>query len=289
MSADVEVVIASRERSVGTHRVGRVLPTAARRTIGPFIFFDHMGPIALPPGEGFDVLPHPHIGLSTVTYLFEGEAVHRDSLGSTRVIRPGDINWMTAGRGIVHSERSGPDARAHGGRLHGLQLWVALPAAVEEMAPTFDHYPGATLPSLETDGARIRVLAGSAYGLVSPVKTSSPLVYVEARLPAGASILAPSDHPQRAAYLVEGSVTLGDITYPERNLLVLAPGERRLFAERDTHVVFIGGDPLDQPHYIEWNFVATSKERIAVAKRDWKERRFPVIADDPDEFVPLPE
>ena len=202
-TAAIERIIAGRKRDIGGFSVERLLP-AARRSVGPFVFFDHMGPAQLAPGSGIDVRPHPHINLATVTYLFDGEIVHRDSLGSLQPIRPGAINWMTAGRGIVHSERTGPELRKAGSKLHGLQLWVGLPKAEEEAAPEFTHYPADSLPELEDEGVRVRVLAGSAYGATSPVRTLSPLFYVEAMIPAGKELPVPTEHEERAAYVVEG-------------------------------------------------------------------------------------
>jgi redox-sensitive bicupin YhaK (pirin superfamily) len=259
--------------------VGRLLPFRRRQMVGPFIFFDHMGPAELVPGGGMDVRPHPHIGLATVTYLFEGEIVHRDSLGFTQPIRPGEINWMTAGRGIAHSERTAPELRATGSRLHGIQLWVALPKAFEEIEPTFDHYPADVIPETEIDGTPIRLLAGTGWGMVSPVQTYSPLVYAEARVSAGRSLALPDEYPELSIFLVEG-----------RRLLVFDDGSRPHFeAAEDSHILILGGAPLEGPRHIWWNFVSSSKERIDQAKRDWKEGRFAKIPGDDVEFVPLPE
>jgi hypothetical protein len=286
----IAAIIDARPRDIGGFQVGRVLPSAARRLVGPFIFFDHMGPAALAPGQGMDVLPHPHIGLATVTYLFEGEVVHRDSLGSHRVIRPGDINWMTAGRGIVHSERTSPEQRRAGARVNGIQLWVALPRAHEEADPAFHHHPAATLPALALDGARLRVLVGSAYGAVSPVRTFSSLFYVDAALPAGATLALPGEHEERAVYVADGAIELdGERAAPGR-MLVLAPGAAAsLRATAAARLVLLGGAPIDGPRHIFWNFVSSSKERIEAAKRQWKERRFPVVPGDEVDVVPLPE
>jgi redox-sensitive bicupin YhaK (pirin superfamily) len=286
----IETVINAKPRDVGGFVVGRVLPSAARRLVGPFIFFDHMGPAELGPGEGMDVRPHPHIGLATVTYLFEGEIIHRDSLGSCQPIRPGDINWMTAGRGIAHSERTSAELRESGSRIHGLQLWVALPLADEEAAPEFHHHPASTLPALEQEGARIRVLAGTAYGQTSPVRTFSSLFYVDIALPAGCSLPVPREHEERAAYVVEGAIECGTERAESRRMLVFTPGaEVVLRAETDARVVLVGGAPIDGERHIFWNFVSSSKERIEQAKRDWKEQRFPKVPGDEIEFIPLPE
>jgi redox-sensitive bicupin YhaK (pirin superfamily) len=286
----IEIVIQARSRDLGGFLVGRVLPSAARRLVGPFIFFDHMGPADLAPGRGLDVRPHPHIGLATVTYLFEGEIVHRDSLGSHQPIRPGAVNWMTAGRGIVHSERTGPELRRVGSRVHGLQLWTALPLAHEETEPEFHHYPAETLPSLEIGGARIRVLAGSTYGELSPVKTFSPVFYADVAMPAGCELPMPSEHEERAAYIVDGAVTCGGEQAERGRMLVFATGaEVALRATTDARIALIGGAPIDGERHIWWNLVSSSEARIEQAKRDWKEGQFPKVPGDEAEFIPLPE
>jgi redox-sensitive bicupin YhaK (pirin superfamily) len=278
----IEHVLTARERSIGAFTVGRVLPTIARRAVGPFVLLDHMGPIDVAPGAHADVLPHPHIGLATLTYLFEGSIDHRDSLGSHQLIRPGEINWMSAGRGIVHSERMTAEAKAHGIRLHGLQLWVALPAEAEDSEPAFHHHP-ADLPSLEIAGAQVRVLAGSAYGLTSPVPVSAPLFYVEARLPAGAVLPWP-DHPERAAYVIEGQLA----GHGPKNLIVIAPGAApELRAGSDARVMLIGGTHVGHRH-MWWNYVSSDPKRIEEAKLRWKERRFPAIPGDDQERVEGP-
>jgi redox-sensitive bicupin YhaK (pirin superfamily) len=270
--------------------VGRVLPAAACRHVGPFVFFDHIGPTDLAPGHGLDVRPHPHIGLATVTYLFEGEIVHRDSLGSHQPIRPGDINWMTAGCGIVHSERTALELRHTGSRLHGLQLWVALPLAHEETEPEFHHHPAETLPGLEIAGAEVRVLAGSAYGQTSPVKTSAPLFYADVVMPAGSELPLLGEHTERAAYMIEGSVTCGDVKAEARRMLLFATGAKAMLrATTDARIALLGGAPLDGERHIWWNFVSSSKARIEQAKRDWKEGRFPKVPGDEGEAIPLPE
>ena len=285
----VEKVIESRRRDLGGFSVGRVLPAVGCKSVGPFVFLDHMGPIDFAPGQGIDVRPHPHIGLSTVTYLFDGEIVHRDSLGEVQAVRPGDINWMTSGQGITHSERSGEQTRARGGLLHGLQLWVALPKSAEEVAPEFHHHTAATLPEVALGAVRLRVLAGTAYGQTSPVKTFSPLFFVEATLPAGAVLPLPGEPAERAIYIVEGALAIGGQTYAAHNLLVLAPGEVELQALDVCRIALLGGAALDAPRFIEWNFVSSRKERIEQAKRDWRERRFPAIPTDDVEFIPLPQ
>jgi redox-sensitive bicupin YhaK (pirin superfamily) len=286
----IETIIDARPRDLGGFTVGRLLPSTARRLVGPFIFFDHMGPAEFPPGAGMDVRPHPHIGLATVTYLFEGEILHRDSLGSLQPIRPGDINWMTAGRGIVHSERTSPELRESGLKINGLQLWVALPIADEETAPEFHHHPAATLPALERDGARIRVLAGTAYGETSPVRTFSSLFYVDVALPAGCTLPVPRDHEERAAYVVEGAISCGVEQAAPGRMLVFTPGaEVVLRAESDSRIVLVGGAPLEGQRHIFWNFVSSSTERIEQAKLDWKEQRFAKVPGDELEFIPLPK
>jgi redox-sensitive bicupin YhaK (pirin superfamily) len=286
----IATVVDARPRDLGGFTVGRVLPAEAQRHVGPFVFFDHMGPADLAPGHGLDVRPHPHIGLATVTYLFDGEIVHRDSLGSHQSIRPGDVNWMTAGRGIVHSERTGPELRRTGSRTHGLQLWVGLPLAHEETEPEFHHHPAATLPSLEVAGARIRVLAGSAFGETSPVKTFSPLFYADVVLPAGRELALPNEHEERAAYVVDGAIACGSERAERGRMIVFAPGARMaLHAITDARIALLGGAPLDGERHIWWNFVSSSTDRIEQAKEDWKQGRLAKVPGDEAEFIPLPE
>jgi redox-sensitive bicupin YhaK (pirin superfamily) len=286
----IATIIDARARDVGGFAVRRVLPSAARRLVGPFVFFDQMGLAVLAPGEGLDVAPHPHIGLATVTYLFEGEILHRDSLGSHQPIRPGDVNWMTAGRGIVHSERTAPERRQQGSRLHGLQLWVALPVADEETEPAFHHHPRGTLPEIDDDGLRLRVLAGAAYGVTSTVHTLSPLFYVDVVMPAGRELPLPSEHEERAVYVVDGALRCGAERAGAGRMLVFVPGARVILrAESAARVVLIGGAPMDGKRHIFWNFVSSSRERIEQAKRDWKEGRFPTVRGDEVEFIPLGE
>lgn len=283
-------VIDGRPRDLGGFSVSRVLPSSARKRVGPFIFFDHMGPAAFPPGRGIDVRPHPHIGLATVTYLFEGEIVHRDSLGSHQPIRPGDVNWMTAGRGIVHSERTGPGPRQTGSRLDGLQLWVALPLEHEETEPEFHHHPAHELPALTVAGARCRLLAGSAFGATSPVRTHSPLFYVDAAIPAGGELPLPDQHEERAAYVVSGTVECGNERAERGRMLVFTPNApATLRAVSDARVALIGGAPIDGERQLFWNFVSSSQARIEQAKRDWRAGRFPKVPGDEQEFIPLPE
>lgn len=285
----IETIIEARTRDLGGFSVERVLPSARRKLVGPFIFFDHMGPATFEPGQAIDVRPHPHINLATVTYLIEGEIVHRDSLGSVQAIRPGAINWMTAGRGIVHSERTAPELRKTGSRLHGLQLWVALPKTHEETEPDFRHYAAETLPAFERNGSRLRVLAGSAYGAASPVRTLSPLFYVEATIPAGAELPLPDEHRERAAFVVEGVIRCGEERIEPSRMAVFAPGRSpTLHAESDARVMLLGGAPIDGERHIWWNFVSSSPGRIEQAKRDWKEGRFLPVPGE-TEFIPLPE
>jgi redox-sensitive bicupin YhaK (pirin superfamily) len=286
----IQNVIDARARDLGGFSVRRLLPSTARRTVGPFIFFDHMGPAIFEAGAGIDVRPHPHIGLATVTYLFDGEIVHRDSLGSCQAIRPGDINWMTAGRGIAHSERTDPSRRQRASGLHGLQLWVALPTSHEETAPAFHHHPAASLPVLERDGAQLRVLAGTAYGATSPVETLSPLFYVDVVLPAGCELALPSGHEERAAYVVDGEIGCGAERATAGRMLVFAPGGSGvLCAEANARLVLIGGAPLDGPRHIFWNFVSSSPARIERAKQDWANGSFGTVPGDETEFIPLPQ
>jgi len=287
---ELAAVIDARTRDLGGFTVGRVLPSTARKLIGPFIFFDHMGPAVFTPGRGIDVRPHPHIGLATVTYLFEGEIVHRDNLGSHQPIRPGDVNWMTAGRGIAHSERTGPGTRQAGSRLDGLQLWVALPLQHEETAPEFHHHPARDLPSLAIAGAQVRVLAGAAYGVTSPVRTFSPLFYVDAAIPAGCELPLPNEHEERAAYVVSGVIECGNERAEHGRMLVFTPGAAvTLRAVSDARIALIGGAPIDGERHIFWNFVSSSRTRIEQAKRDWREGRFARVPGDEQEFIPLPD
>src|SRR5262245_13815453 len=286
----VKEIVDARVREVGGIPVRRVLPIRAGRGVGPFVFFDHMGPVGFEAGHGLDVLPHPHIGLATVTFVLEGEIVHRDSLRSTQAIRPGDINLMVAGRGITHSERTEQAARRSPTRLEALQIWVALPRTDEECAPSFHHHDAATLPVVEDGPARIRLLAGEAFGSGSPVRTLSPLFYADVDLPAGGSIIVPNNQYERAAYLVGGAVQCEAEPAGPGRMLVFAPGrEVSLVATEPSRIVLIGGSPLDGPRQIWWNFVSSSKDRLQRAKRDWKEGRFPRVVGDEVEFTPLPE
>jgi len=268
--------------------VHRALPSMARRAVGPFVFLDEFGPVQMEPGRGMDVRPHPHIGLSTVTYLFEGEILHRDSLGSVAAIRPGEVNWMTAGRGIVHSERTPDDLRAITRRSHGLQLWAGLPAEHEEDAPSFSHTPAASIPSGEVGGAAVRVLIGSAFGLSSPVPTLSPTLYVDIALPAGASLTVPAVAEERALYGIDNAFTLDGEAVPPGVMVVLPEShEPRLQAEQGARVMMIGGAPLGH-RFMWWNFVSSRKERIVQAGDDWAAQRFERVPGE-TEFIPLPQ
>ena len=285
----IDIVIDRRERDIGGFPVGRVLPFAKRRMVGPFIFFDHMGPIDFSPGldRSADVRPHPHIGLSTVTYLFSGEIMHRDSVGSEQAIRPGEVNWMTAGRGITHSERF-EKARASGDRVHGIQAWVALPDADEESEPRFAHHGPGDLPTYEGGGLRARLLAGAAFGAEANVKTHSPMFYVHWDLAAGAQPQLPAEYPERAAYVVEGEVAIEGRTFRAGQMPVFSAGPSVLFrAATQATVMLLGGEPVGE-RFIEWNFVSSSKERIEQAKADWRAGRMKLPGGDDKEFVPLP-
>ncbi|HEX7011798.1 MAG TPA: pirin family protein [Steroidobacteraceae bacterium] len=288
--ASIESVIEARRRDLGGFEVGRVLPWRNRRMVGPFIFFDHIGPVTLSPGlpKSADIRPHPHIGLATITYLFAGEMVHRDSLGCTQVIRPGEVNWMTAGRGISHSERF-ETMRERGGFLHGIQAWVALPDEHEETAPSFAHFDGPQLPRGELDGVRFTVIAGSVLGLTSPVQTLSPLAYAHFEIPRGARIEIPCKHRERAVFIAKGSVAIDGALHEVGKMPVFAPGATlSLAAPEDSTVMLLAGQPLGERH-IWWNFVSSRRERIEQAKADWRAGRIELPVDDRDEFIPLPE
>lgn len=290
MAGDVEMVIVPPMRDLGDgFQVRRALPSAGRRMVGPFVFWDQMGPTILAAGRGLDVRPHPHIGLATVTYLFEGEIMHRDSLGSVQPILPGAVNWMTAGRGIVHSERTPPDVRRSGGRLFGIQSWVALPRTAEDCAPAFTHYGSDLLPVVEGDGMWVRVIAGRLYGAQSPVQTASETVYGDVGLAAGARLPLAADHEERAVYVVDGAVDLAGRAGAAGELLVLRPGsEPVLCASQPSRLMIFGGAPLDGPRIVWWNLVSSSRERIEQAKEDWRHGRFPPVPGE-RECIPLPD
>lgn len=282
------LIIQPRDKDLGGFSVRRVLPTVARKMVGPWIFFDHMGPAAFPAGTGINVRPHPHVNIATVTYLFEGEILHRDSLGSLATIRPGDLNLMVAGKGIVHSERERPEVTEVDHGIHGLQLWLALPEDQEEIDPAFYHYPADDIPTVTVDGVPLRVMIGSAYGVTSPVKMFAETLYVEAHLQAGQSIVLP-DAEERAVYVASGSLQARDMTIPEHSMGVFdSTAGVVLEAVRESRIAIIGGEKLGKRH-IEWNFVSSRKERIEQAKEDWKAGRFPKVPGDEKEFIPFPD
>jgi redox-sensitive bicupin YhaK (pirin superfamily) len=280
-----------------THNLGdgffvtRLLPQIARRSIGPFVFFDYFGPVDFPPGRGLDVRPHPHIGLATITYLFDGSMMHRDTLGSSLEIKPGDVNWMTAGRGIAHSERTGDAVRAAGHRMHGIQSWIGLPQADEDAPPDFQHFSAAQLPEREDQGVTLRLIAGTAFGLASPVKIFSPIFYADARFAAGGALHYSAEHEERAIFVIDGEVQTGDTqVHGPGAMLMLEPGEEvTLYADAPARVMLLGGAALDGERHIWWNFVSSSKDRIERAKQDWKDGKFGLIPGDDKEFIPLPE
>jgi len=271
--------------------VTRLLPQIARRSIGPFVFFDYFGPVDFAPGKGIDVRPHPHIGLATVTYLFEGSQMHRDTLGSVQEIKPGDVNWMTAGRGIAHSERTGDAVRAAGHRMHGIQSWVGLPQADEEAPPEFHHVGVADLPEQEDKGVTLRLIAGTAFGLTSPVRTFSPIFYADARFSPGGALHYTPEHEERAFLVIDGEVQTGPAeVHGPGAMLALEKGEEvTLYANAPARVMLLGGAPLDGERHIWWNFVSSSKDRIERAKQEWKDGKFGLIPGDDKEFIPLPE
>jgi len=290
MSTIREAVIVPRTSDLGDgFEVRRVLPSEERRTVGPFVFFDQMGPTVLRVGAGLDVRPHPHIGLATVTYLLDGEILHRDSLGTVQPIRPGEVNWMTAGRGIVHSERTPPELRTAGTRLFGIQTWIGLPKDREEVEPAFVHHAESALPMLEGDGKHVRVIAGEFQGARSPLAVFSETLYADAALAAGARLEVPPDYRERAIYIAEGRIAIAGDPFEAGRMLVFSPGAAILVdAIGQARFLLLGGEPLDGPRHLWWNFVSSSVERIDQAKADWREGRFPEVPDE-SEFIPLPE
>jgi len=275
-------------KDLGGFEVRRLLPGFPRKMVGPFVFFDHMGPVRFAPGLGVEVRPHPHIGLATVTYLFEGAIMHRDSLGTVQRIEPGDVNWMVAGAGIVHSERSSPEDRAAGAPLHGIQTWLALPLAHERTGPAFSHHPNATLPLVAGQGTEMRVVAGHAWGKRSPVPTYSDVLYVAAQMNAGSRIDLPPEHEERGVYLVEGEVTLDGAPLEGRHMAVLEEGRTATIAAvTAARVMLLGGAKMDGDRHIWWNFVASSREAIEEAKTRWRDGRFAPVPGE-TEFIPLP-
>lgn len=284
----IDLLIEPKTRDLGGFTVRRTLPDKRRQRVGPFIFFDHLGPAEFQPGTGVDVRAHPHIGLATITYLFEGEILHRDSLGCVQPIRPGAVNWMTAGRGIVHSERTTEAVLASGQRVHGLQTWVALPLDAEETEPTFQHYPAGDIPAVSVDGTDIRVVLGSAFGVSSPVATRSETLYVEVNLEPGQSVALPNAE-ELAVYVVEGSVAINREFVDAGVLAILQSGSSgKVSARTQAKIMFAGGDALEGERIIWWNFVSSSRERLERAKEDWRMQRFDTVPGETD-FVPLPE
>ena len=285
----IQLELAGQEKDLGGgFIVRRLLPSARQRSVGPFIFFDHFGPVTVPPSANHDVRPHPHIGLATVTYLFDGAMMHRDSLGTQQAIEPGAINWMTSGRGIVHSERKPESLRETTYPMHGLQLWAALPQAHEEDEPSFAHTPASAIPEVVVDGAKVRVLIGEAFGVRSPVATFAPTLYLDVALPAGGALVLPSLAAEMAVYPVQGQVALDGAALAAQTMAVLQPDvPAAIRADQPARFVVIGGDPLDGPRHMWWNFVSSRKERILQAAEDWEAQRMGRVAGD-DEFIPLP-
>ena len=286
----ISQVIVPRTVDLGDFAVRRALPSAQTRMVGPFIFFDHFGPAEFHAGNGLDVRPHPHIGLATVTYLFDGEIMHRDSLGTAIAIRPGEVNWMTAGRGIVHSERTRPERRVDGEPIHGLQMWVALPAAKEEMEAGFAHHATTEFPVIKENGKNVRVVVGSLYGASSPVPKVHETIFGDVHLKAGTSLPLDADYEERAIYVVEGVVDIAGDKFEPGRLLVFKPGDAPIItAINNAHFVIVGGAPMDGPRHIWWNFVSSRKDRIEQAKADWKAGHFDKVPGDDIEFIPLPD
>jgi len=283
------LIIAPRVHDLGGFQVRRAVPSIQARSVGPFVFVDHMGPAVFEPGRGIDVRPHPHIGLATVTFLWSGVITHRDTLGSQQDITAGDVNWMTAGRGIAHSERTPQALRGGEHPLHGMQTWVALPKVDEEAEPAFHHHPAATLPRIERDGALLRIAAGRGYGTEAPVRVYADTLYVAIDLQADAEIALDDGHRERALYVLEGDGQLDGADVPDKHLVVLDPGTRPVLrAKTPLKAMLLGGEPLDGPRHLWWNFVSSSKDRIEQAKQDWLHGRFGRVPGD-DEFIPLPE
>ncbi len=290
LPAEIAHVIVPRARDLGGFEVRRALPSAKTQMIGPFIFFDQMGPAELMVGGGIDVRPHPHIGLATVTYLFEGEIFHRDSLGSAQAIKPGAVNLMTAGQGIVHSERETPEAITRPRRMFGIQSWAALPASHEETAPAFVHIPAEDLPVISETDKTIRLIMGELYGTASPADFPHPSFYAESNLKAGAKLPLDPDYDERGIFIAEGSIEISGQRFAAGQLLVFRPGDRiTVSAVSDTRIMLLGGEPMDGPRHIWWNFVSSSKDRIEIAKQDWVQGRFATVPGDDVDFIPLPQ
>jgi redox-sensitive bicupin YhaK (pirin superfamily) len=288
-SAPVDITIEPITKDLGGFRVRRALPHIKKRMVGPFIFLDQMGPAIFPAGEGLDVRPHPHIGLATLTYLVEGSIFHRDTLGSAQNIVPGDINWMTAGRGIAHSERSSPESRLHARQMTGIQSWLALPRAHEETAPAFFHHDGATMPVLTDTGVTLHLVAGEAFGATSPVKVFCSTLYADITLTTGAAVPLPDEHEERAIYLLSGTVEIAGESYTAPTLLAFRLADRiTIRAVTEARFIMLGGEPVDGPRHLWWNFVSSSKDRIAQAKQDWTSGKFGLVPGDETEWIPLP-
>lgn len=282
------LTIEGRETPLGGFSVRRVLPYREQRMVGPFIFFDHIGPATFENGQGIDVRPHPHIGLATITYLFDGGMMHRDSLGNELEITPGAVNWMTAGRGICHSERTPDKLRERQSNIHGIQLWVALPVSDEETEPSFSNYAKDDLPIIETDGVWLRLIAGEAFGQSSPVETFSPLYYAHTELKAGATLELPKEHKQHAIYVVNGALTIANQAVAQHHMHIINDGAGTITAKENSTIMLIGGEPFPEERFIWWNFVSSRKERIMQAQEDWEQGRFPNVPGD-EEFIPLPK
>ena len=275
------------EKDLGEFTVRRTLPARERQRVGPFIFFDHMGPAEFSAGSGVSVRPHPHIGIATITYLFDGVIMHRDSLGYQQAIEPGAVNWMTAGNGIVHSERTPGELLATGSKLHGIQAWLALPLEQEECDPAFEHYPAAAIPEARLKDATVRLIAGEAYGLVSPVRVASRTLYASVQLSAGGSVALPDNYDEIGIYVVDGAIDVAGTTVESGSMLI-PEKKRTLVAKRESRLMLLGGDRLEGDRTLWWNFVSSSRDRISEAKRRWKAGEFDAVPGD-DEFIPLPE
>jgi redox-sensitive bicupin YhaK (pirin superfamily) len=286
----IETVVVPRTRDLGGFEVRRALPAAGRQMVGPFIFFDVFGPVLIRAGEGQDVRPHPHIGLATVTWLFDGQVFHRDSLGTAQTVAPGELNWMTAGRGIVHSERTPQADRVRERTVFGIQSWVALPKQHEDTQPGFQHVAMTDLPVFEDHGVTARIVAGSLFGATSPVKTHSDLFYADIALEQGRAVPLAAEHEERGIYVADGEIEIAGQVFGTGKLLVFRPGDAiTIRARTNAHIMMLGGEPMDGPRHIWWNFVASSKDKIEAAKDDWKRGRFDIVPGDEKEFIPLPE
>jgi redox-sensitive bicupin YhaK (pirin superfamily) len=286
----LELVVVPRSVDLDDFAVRRALPHSTRRTVGPYVFFDHFGPAEFRSGKGLDVRPHPHIGLSTLTYLYDGEIIHRDTLGVNAAIHPGEVNWMTAGRGIVHSERTAPERRVDGEPLHGLQLWIAMMSKDEEIDPSFAHLGGGDLPVVNGEGKTVRIVAGKMFGVASALKTTSETIFADISLDAGAAMPLDANYEERAIYVSSGEIDISGDRFDTGRLLIFRPGDRvTVKAVKPSRIAVVGGAPLDGPRYVWWNFVSSRKERIDQAKEEWKQGRFGKVPGDEIEFIPLPE